>query len=101
LLAFIPAVRAWLIRDGSIGLQLLETVTGVRLARGIAMLLDLPQPRIAMTTVFGRAALRGGGQTPHGWTRLSRGICGCMLPARRCRRTRRAFELRNVSCVSL
>ncbi|PQV47917.1 putative membrane protein YccC [Paraburkholderia sp. BL21I4N1] len=47
-----PAFRDWLNSDGLIGLHLLKTVAAGLLALGIAMLLDLPQPRIAMTTVF-------------------------------------------------
>ena len=46
------ALRAWRATDGAIWLHLLKTVTAGLLAMGIAMLLDLPQPRIAMTTVF-------------------------------------------------
>ncbi len=44
--------RDWANSDGLIWLHLLKTVTAGLLALGIAMLLDLPQPRIAMTTVF-------------------------------------------------
>jgi uncharacterized membrane protein YccC len=47
-----PATRDWANTDGLIWLHLLKTVTAGLLALGIAMLLDLPQPRIAMTTVF-------------------------------------------------
>ncbi|HYS68355.1 MAG TPA: FUSC family protein [Paraburkholderia sp.] len=46
------AIRDWANSDGLIWLHLLKTVTAGLLALGIAMLLDLPQPRIAMTTVF-------------------------------------------------
>jgi len=46
------ALRAWFSTDGTIWLHLLKTVAAGLLAMGIAMLLDLPQPRIAMTTVF-------------------------------------------------
>lgn len=46
------AVPDWADSDGLIWLHLLKTVTAGLLALGIAMLLDLPQPRIAMTTVF-------------------------------------------------
>jgi uncharacterized membrane protein YccC len=49
---FIPAVRDWSTTDGLIWLHLLKTVTAGLLALGIVMLFDLPQPRIAMTTVF-------------------------------------------------
>ncbi len=47
-----PAIRDWANSDGLIWLHLLKTVMAGLLALGIAMLLDLPQPRIAMTTVF-------------------------------------------------
>ena len=47
-----PAVRDWATSEGLIWLHLLKTVTAGLLALGVAMLLDLPQPRIAMTTVF-------------------------------------------------
>lgn len=47
-----PAVRDWASSDGLIWLHLLKTVTAGLLALGIAMSLDLQQPRIAMTTVF-------------------------------------------------
>lgn len=50
--AFSVAIRDWATGDGLIWLHLLKTVTAGLLALGIAMLLDLPQPRIAMTTVF-------------------------------------------------
>lgn len=46
------ALRDWSATDGAIWLHLFKTVTAGLLAMGIAMLLDLPQPRIAMTTVF-------------------------------------------------
>ncbi|EEA03203.1 Fusaric acid resistance protein conserved region [Burkholderia sp. H160] len=46
------AVRDWAGSDGLIWLHLLKTVTAGLLALGIAMLLDLAQPRIAVTTVF-------------------------------------------------
>ncbi|WP_211625401.1 FUSC family protein [Paraburkholderia domus] len=46
------AIRDWANSDGLIWLHLLKTVTAGLLALGIAMLLDLQQPRIAMTTVF-------------------------------------------------
>ncbi|MBB5428382.1 FUSC family protein [Paraburkholderia sp. CNPSo 3155] len=46
------AVRDWASSDGLTWLHLLKTVAAGLLALGIAMLLDLPQPRIAMTTVF-------------------------------------------------
>jgi uncharacterized membrane protein YccC len=47
-----PGVLDWASTDGLVWLHLLKTVTAGLLALGIAMLLDLPQPRIAMTTVF-------------------------------------------------
>jgi uncharacterized membrane protein YccC len=46
------AARDWATIDGLVWLHLLKTVTAALLAMGIAMLLDLQQPRIAMTTVF-------------------------------------------------
>ena len=49
---FSPSVLDWANSDGLIWLHLLKTVTAGLLALGIAMLLDLPQPRIAITTVF-------------------------------------------------
>ncbi|WP_345814770.1 FUSC family protein [Paraburkholderia sp. PREW-6R] len=45
-------LRDWANTDGLTWLHLLKTVTAGLLALGIAMLLDLPQPRVAMTTVF-------------------------------------------------
>ncbi|WP_087633570.1 FUSC family protein [Caballeronia telluris] len=47
-----PAIRDWARSDGLVWLHLLKTVSAGLLALGSAMLLDLPQPRIAMTTVF-------------------------------------------------
>lgn len=47
-----PSIRDWASDDGLTWLHLLKTVVAGLLALGIAMLLDLPQPRIAMTTVF-------------------------------------------------
>ncbi|RKE39398.1 putative membrane protein YccC [Paraburkholderia sp. BL23I1N1] len=47
-----PVIRDWANSDGLVWLHLLKTVTAGLLALGIAMLLDLQQPRIAMTTVF-------------------------------------------------
>ncbi|AIP06016.1 fusaric acid resistance protein [Burkholderia pseudomallei MSHR338] len=44
--------RDWAGRDGLVWLHLAKTVAAALLAMGIAMLLDLSQPRIAMTTVF-------------------------------------------------
>ncbi|WP_233855619.1 FUSC family protein [Paraburkholderia sp. HD33-4] len=46
------AARDWASSDGLTWLHLLKTVAAGLLALGMAMLLDLPQPRIAMTTVF-------------------------------------------------
>jgi uncharacterized membrane protein YccC len=46
------AARDWQRTDGALWLHLLKTVTACLMAMGIAMLRDLPQPRIAMTTVF-------------------------------------------------
>jgi uncharacterized membrane protein YccC len=48
----LPAFRAWAADDGLVWLHLLKTVIAALLALGIAMLLDLQQPRTAMTTVF-------------------------------------------------
>lgn len=45
------AARDWRTTDGAIWLHLSKTVIAVLLAMGISMLFDLPQPRIAMTTV--------------------------------------------------
>ena len=45
------AGREWGHTDGAVWLHLLKTATACLLAMGVAMLLDLPQPRIAMTTV--------------------------------------------------
>ena len=47
-----PGVRNWVSTDGLVWLHLLKTVTAGLLALGIAMVLDLPQPRIAMSSVF-------------------------------------------------
>jgi hypothetical protein len=46
------AMRDWMTSDGLVWLHLFKTVTAALLAMGIAMLLDLQQPRTAMTTVF-------------------------------------------------
>ncbi len=46
------ALRDWQTQEGAIWLHMLKTVVAGLLAMGVAMLLDLPQPRIAMTTVF-------------------------------------------------
>ncbi len=45
-------VKEWMVGDGLVWLHILKTVTAALLALGIAMLLELPQPRTAMTTVF-------------------------------------------------
>lgn len=47
-----PLLQDWASSDGLTWLHLLKTVMAGLLALGIAMLLDLPQPRIAMITVF-------------------------------------------------
>ncbi|WP_323122837.1 FUSC family protein [Burkholderia alba] len=44
--------RHWATSDGLVWLHLSKTVAAALLAMGIAMRLDLSQPRIAMTTVF-------------------------------------------------
>ncbi|KWZ38539.1 fusaric acid resistance protein [Burkholderia savannae] len=44
--------RDWAGRDGLVWLHLAKTIAAALAAMGIAMLLDLSQPRIAMTTVF-------------------------------------------------
>ena len=46
------AARDWARTDGAVWLHLLKTALACLMAMGMAMLLDLPQPRIAMTTVF-------------------------------------------------
>ncbi|WP_410842950.1 FUSC family protein [Paraburkholderia sp.] len=50
--AMAAAGRDWVTSDGLVWLHLFKTVTAALLALGIAMLLDLQQPRTAMTTVF-------------------------------------------------
>lgn len=50
--ALLAACRDWATSDGLIWLHLFKTVMAALLALGIAMLLDLQQPRTAMTTVF-------------------------------------------------
>ena len=50
--AWFAACRDWATSDGLVWLHLFKTVTAALLALGIAMLLDLQQPRTAMTTVF-------------------------------------------------
>ena len=44
------AARDWLATDAPIWLHLLKTLAAVASAMGLAMLLQLPQPRVAMTT---------------------------------------------------
>ncbi|KVR00147.1 FUSC family protein [Burkholderia ubonensis] len=46
------AARDWAARDGLIWLHLAKTVCAALLAMGIAMQLEMSQPRTAMTTVF-------------------------------------------------
>jgi uncharacterized membrane protein YccC len=46
------AGRDWATGDGLVWLHLFKTVAAALLALGIAMLLELQQPRTAMTTVF-------------------------------------------------
>jgi len=48
----LQALADWAHTDGLIWLHLFKTVTAALLALGIAMLLELQQPRTAMTTVF-------------------------------------------------
>jgi uncharacterized membrane protein YccC len=50
--AIVDAGSEWVTTDGLIWLHLVKTVTAALLALGIAMLLELQQPRTAMTTVF-------------------------------------------------
>ena len=50
--AIVDASENWAATDGLIWLHLVKTVTAALLALGIAMLLELQQPRTAMTTVF-------------------------------------------------
>ncbi|MBP0593677.1 FUSC family protein [Paraburkholderia sp. LEh10] len=50
--AIADAGKDWATTDGLVWLHLLKTVTAALLALGIAMLLELQQPRTAMTTVF-------------------------------------------------
>ncbi|VXB19632.1 Fusaric acid resistance protein conserved region [Burkholderia sp. 8Y] len=49
---FIDGWRDWLATDGVQWLHLLKTLLAAFLAMGLAMRLELPQPRIAMTTTF-------------------------------------------------
>src|ERR1700744_839676 len=46
------AGRDWATSDGLVWLHLFKTVAAALLALGLAMLLELQQPRTAMTTVF-------------------------------------------------
>ncbi|MBN3763977.1 FUSC family protein [Burkholderia sp. Ac-20365] len=50
--AIVDASKDWTTTDGLVWLHLFKTVTAALLALGIAMLLELQQPRTAMTTVF-------------------------------------------------
>ena len=50
--AIFDAGKEWSTTDGLTWLHLFKTVTAALLALGIAMLLELQQPRTAMTTVF-------------------------------------------------
>jgi uncharacterized membrane protein YccC len=50
--AIVDAGEDWATTDGLVWLHLFKTVTAALLALGIAMLLELQQPRTAMTTVF-------------------------------------------------
>jgi len=50
--AIFDAGEDWAATDGLTWLHLFKTVTAALLALGVAMLLDLQQPRTAMTTVF-------------------------------------------------
>ncbi|MCG1018131.1 MULTISPECIES: FUSC family protein [Burkholderiaceae] len=50
--AWRDTVRDWLRIDGRVWIYLFKTVGAALLALGVAMKLDLPQPRTAMTTVF-------------------------------------------------
>ncbi|SMG00618.1 FUSC family protein [Burkholderia singularis] len=49
---FVKLARDWAKSSGLVWLHLTKTVSAALLAMGIAMLFDMPQPRIAMTTVF-------------------------------------------------
>jgi uncharacterized membrane protein YccC len=46
------AIAAWARTDGLVWIYLFKSIVAALLALGIAMKLDLPQPRTAMTTVF-------------------------------------------------
>ncbi|MFM0322509.1 FUSC family protein [Caballeronia glebae] len=46
------SMRDWLATDGHIWLHLAKTLLAAFIAMGIAMRLELPQPRVAMTTTF-------------------------------------------------
>ncbi|MCG1054274.1 FUSC family protein [Mycetohabitans sp. B5] len=50
--AWRDTVRDWLRTDGRVWIYIFKTVGAALLALGVAMKLDLPQPRTAMTTVF-------------------------------------------------
>lgn len=48
----IDGLRDWIATDGSVWLHLLKTLLASFIAMGVAMRLELSQPRIAMTTTF-------------------------------------------------
>ncbi|MDR5856724.1 FUSC family protein [Caballeronia sp. LZ062] len=48
----IDGLQDWLATDGALWLHLSKTLIAAFLAMGLAMRLELPQPRIAMTTTF-------------------------------------------------
>ncbi|MCG1042008.1 FUSC family protein [Mycetohabitans sp. B8] len=50
--AWRDTMRDWLRTDGRVWIYIFKTVGAALLALGVAMKLDLPQPRTAMTTVF-------------------------------------------------
>ncbi|SAL23289.1 fusaric acid resistance protein [Caballeronia peredens] len=51
-IAMRAAWHDWLVTDGLVWLHLAKTLLAAFLAMGIAMRLELPQPRVAMTTTF-------------------------------------------------
>jgi len=50
--AFYKAIAEWARTDGRTWIYMFKTIAAALLALGIAMRLELPQPRTAMTTVF-------------------------------------------------
>ncbi len=50
--AFVTALGEWARTDGRVWIYLFKAIAAALLALGVAMKLDLPQPRTAMTTVF-------------------------------------------------